>query len=67
MWSSTRIVWDQQIFLLWIVLTPVFLGSALLAFAAPLFFRDRGTQEADSDALSEPPGAMGEGAEQKAA
>ena len=65
-WSSTRIVWDQQIFLLWILLIPVFLTSALLVFAAPLFFRERDAK-ADSDALSGQPDAMTEAAERKAA
>ena len=48
-WFSTRILWDQQILLLWILLTPVFLGSVLLVFAAPLFFRDRVVENADND------------------
>ena len=53
--------------LLWILLTPVFLTCALLVFAAPLFFRDRGIQEADNDALTGQPSAMAERAERKAA
>jgi len=66
-WSSTRIVWDQQILLLWILLTPVFLSSGLLVFAAPVFFRDRGIQKADNDAPAGQPRAMTESAERKAA
>jgi hypothetical protein len=42
-------LWDQQILLLWISLTPVFFGSALLVVAAPLFFRDRAVENADND------------------
>jgi hypothetical protein len=53
-WSSTRILWDQQIFLLWILLPPIFLACGFLVFAAPLFFRDRAIQEADNDAGAEP-------------
>jgi hypothetical protein len=60
-------LWDQQIMLLWILLTPVFLTSALLVFAAPLIFRDRGIQTADSDALMGQPSAMPARAERKAA
>jgi hypothetical protein len=48
-WSSTRILWDQQILLLWILLVPVFFGSALLAVAAPLFFRDGAGGSTDND------------------
>jgi hypothetical protein len=59
-------VWDQQILLLWILLTPVFLTCALLVFAAPLLFRDRGIQNANNDALAGQPGAMTE-TERKAA
>ena len=49
MWSSTRILWDQQILLLWILLAPVFFGGALLVIAAPLFFRDRAVRDAGND------------------
>jgi hypothetical protein len=66
-WSSTRIVWDQQILLLWILLTPVFIGSLILAFAAPLFFRDRAVQDAGNDIAANQPGAIAETAEQEAA
>ena len=67
MWSSTRIVWDQQILLLWILLTPVFVTCVLLVFAAPLFFRDRGVQKGDNDAITGQPRAMTDAVERKAA
>ena len=35
MWSSTRILWDQQIFLMWLLLPPIFVVCGLLALAAP--------------------------------
>ena len=35
MWSSTRILWDQQIFLMWILLPPIFIVCGFLALAAP--------------------------------
>ena len=50
MWSSTRILWDQQILLLWILLPPVFFFSGLLVLAAPLFYREEKTPNADNDA-----------------
>jgi hypothetical protein len=58
-------VWDQQILLLWILLTPVFLGCGFLVFAARLFFRERRIQDPDNDALAEQP--MKEIAERRAA
>ena len=67
MWSSTRILWDQQIFLLWILLTPVFLGSVLLTFAAPMLFRDRDAQSADNDSIANQPDVVTDTAERKAA
>ena len=66
-WSSTRIVWDQQILLLWILLIPVFLTSALLVFAAPLFFRDQGIRKVDNNALTGQPGTITETVERRAA
>ena len=41
MWSSTRILWDQQILLLWILLPPVFVVCGLLALAAPFIVRKK--------------------------
>jgi hypothetical protein len=66
-WSSTRILWDQQIFLLWLLLTPVFLGCALLVFAAPLIFRDEDTRKAEKDAFAGQTNAAPEPAKRKAA
>jgi hypothetical protein len=40
-WTPTHIGWDQQIMLMWILLPPIFLACGFLAFAAPLFFRER--------------------------
>ena len=39
MWSATRILWDQQVMLLWILLPPIFLVSALLVMAGPYLER----------------------------
>ena len=41
MWSSTRIVWDQQIFLLWILLPPIFIACGLLALVGPYLVRKK--------------------------
>ena len=67
MWSSTRIVWDQQILLLWILLTPVFIACGLLVFATPLFLRDRNVRKADNDAVAGQTRAVTEAVERKAA
>ena len=39
MWSSTRILWDQQVLLLWILLPPIFIVCGSLALAAPYLVR----------------------------
>jgi len=46
-------MWDQQILLLWILLPPVFLFCGLLAFAAPLFYRERAVPKSDNDLLTD--------------
>jgi len=44
-WSSTRILWDQQILLLWILLPPVFIVSLSIALAAPFLVRRNDARE----------------------
>jgi len=46
MWSSTRILWDQQILLLWILLPPIFVACVGSALAAPFLVRQTQTREA---------------------
>ena len=41
MWSSTRILWDQQILLIWILLPPIFIVCGFLALAAPYLVRKK--------------------------
>lgn len=48
MWSSTRILWDQQILLLWILLPPVFTVSLSIALAAPFLVRTNEAREDDT-------------------
>ena len=48
MWSSTRILWDQQILLLWILLPPVFIVSLSIALAAPFLVRTSEAREDDT-------------------
>jgi hypothetical protein len=66
-WSSTRILWDQQILLLWILLPPVFLFCGLLVFAAPLFYRERTLPKADNDLVADRSELMAESPQRKAA
>ena len=41
MWSSTRIVWDQQILLMWILLPPIFIACGFLALVGPYLLRKK--------------------------
>ena len=66
MWSSTRILWDQQILLLWILLPPVFLACGLLVFAAPLLYREKAVPKADNDLVTDDPGVIAESPQRKA-
>jgi len=66
-WSSTRILWDQQILLLWILLPPVFLFCGLLVFAAPLFYRERTLPKADNDLVADRSELMAKSPQRKAA
>lgn len=34
-WNAARILWDQQIMLMLLLLTPIFLLAAVLVFAGP--------------------------------
>ena len=45
-WSATRILWDEQVLLMWILLPPVFVVCGLLPFAAPILFHERKRSEA---------------------
>lgn len=53
--------------LLWILLPPVFLFSGVLVFAAPLFFRERATPQADNDVVADRSDVIAEGAPRRAA
>ena len=47
-WSATNIGWYQQVFLMWILLPPIFLACGLLAFAAPLLYREKPWKKPDA-------------------
>ncbi len=47
-WSSTRILWDQQILLLWILLPPVFIVSLSIALAVPFLVRTNEVRDDDT-------------------
>ena len=49
MWSSTRILWDQQILLLWILLPPIFVACVGAALAAPFLVRQTHRRETGCD------------------
>jgi hypothetical protein len=34
-WSSTRILWDQQMMLVWILLPPIFIACGFLTLVGP--------------------------------
>ena len=46
LWSATRILWDEQVLLMWILLPPVFVACGLLACAAPIVYREGKRSEA---------------------
>jgi hypothetical protein len=43
-WSSTRILWDQQVMLMWLLLPPIFIVCVGMALAAPWLARKPKTQ-----------------------
>ena len=67
MWSSSRILWDQQILLLWILLTPVFVAGVLLTFAAPFLFGDTAIRDVGGQAPANQPEPISEPQGRKAA
>jgi hypothetical protein len=38
-WSSTRILWDQQVMLMWLLLPPIFIVCVGMSLAAPWLVR----------------------------
>jgi len=40
-WNATHIFWEEQVMLLWILLPPIFFACGLLAFAAPILYREK--------------------------
>ena len=55
MWNATAIMWDQQVFLLWILLPPVFIACGFLALVVPVYLDRRSKRHSGSDdALSGP-------------
>ena len=46
-WHPAQLSWDQQMFVLWVLLPPVFIFCGFLAFLAPMLYRD---QEAGNQA-----------------
>lgn len=49
MWSSTRILWDQQMMLIWILLPPIFIVCGFLALAAPYLVRKKDVNSAERE------------------
>lgn len=46
MWSSTRILWDQQMLLMWILLPPIFIACGFLALIGPYLVRTKDVNSA---------------------
>ena len=44
-WDANHILWAEQVQLLWATLPPVFVISGLLAFAAPILYKNEKTSE----------------------
>lgn len=51
MWSSTRILWDQQVLLMWILLPPIFIVCGFLALVGPYLVRKKDVASAQRDKL----------------
>ena len=45
-WNASKLLWDQQVLLLWILLPPVFIACGFLSLAAPLYLFGRTKTEA---------------------
>ena len=51
MWSSTRILWDQQVMLMWLLLPPIFATCLGVALAAPFLVRKSERRNADGNTV----------------
>ena len=45
MWSSTRILWDQQMMLIWLLLPPIFIACGFLTLVGPYLLRRKDAAE----------------------
>jgi hypothetical protein len=50
-WSATRILWDQQVLLMSILLPPIFVICGFLALAAPYLVRKKDMNSAQGEQL----------------
>jgi hypothetical protein len=39
-WHPAQLSWDQQMFVLWVLLPPAFVVCGILAFLAPILYRE---------------------------
>jgi hypothetical protein len=47
-WHPAQLSWDQQMFVLWVLLPPIFIVCGILAFLAPLLYKDDASDRAPS-------------------
>lgn len=47
-WHPAQLSWDQQMFVLWVLLPPIFLICGSLAYLAPIFYKETTRERASS-------------------
>ncbi len=40
-WHPAQLSWDQQMFVLWVLLPPIFFVCGILAFLAPVLYKEK--------------------------
>jgi len=55
MWDATRLDWANEVMIMWVVLTPIFVTVALLAIFAPRIVGGTGAEAAKPGQEAEPP------------
>jgi hypothetical protein len=47
-WHPAQLSWDQQMFVLWVLLPPIFFVCGILAFLAPVLYKEKAARPASA-------------------
>lgn len=48
-WHPAQLSWDQQMFVLWVLLPPIFFVCGILAFLAPVLYKEKAPRQVEAN------------------